>query len=84
MRILKQVLSETAIIGSDYYKFVHGKYPSGRGTWYFSKHRGGVDWSKHQDGVDHISHNGLFSEAKHKAKEWAKKNGHKGPLFICT
>lgn len=65
-------------------KSPHGKLRKGNRTYVFSKHhQDDHDPSKHLEGHDWMQHEGNFSEAKKKAKEWAKAKGHK-ILWIHT
>jgi hypothetical protein len=65
------------------YEFAHGKKPSGHGSWFFSKHRGGVDFSSHKDGEDHIQISAPYGEAKAKALKWAGEKGH-NVIYACS
>lgn len=68
--------SKVSVEGEDQYEYVHGKRPSGRGSWYFSKKRK-IDFSKDKAEKDFYQSpsNTLYSDAKRKAREWAGESG---------
>jgi hypothetical protein len=53
----------------------HGKYPHGRGSWFFSAHRS-IDFNTHTRDLDYFEINATYSEAKAAAKSWAAGCGH--------
>jgi len=59
-----------------------GRNPAGEGGWFFTKHAGGINFDKHKEGTDHTMVHGKFSEAKKKAKDWAKFQGHH-TIYTC-
>lgn len=59
------------------FEFTHGRKPRGRGRWYFTKHRYGIDFKNHKEGEDHfLSSNTHYSKAKQEARKWARSKGH--------
>ena len=82
MKTFKEYLTEGVSSSSkDYYKFVHGKRPTGVGSWLFST----VHPSKHKmDSDDVFSHHGSFSEAQRAAISHYKMRGHKDEVQVLT
>lgn len=66
------------------YEWTHGRKPSGKGSWFFVAHKGGINFGKHVEGEDYIQLNQMsYSDAKKAAVKWAKSKGHT-QLFVAT
>ena len=83
MQSFEEFLTEVEVKGSDHYKFVHGKKPSGHGAWQLGIGMTKVDHSKHEEGLHYVRHTGKFSDAVKKAKQTAKKQGI-GEVWVHT
>ena len=68
----KIALSDISVQGEDKYKFVIGKSPKGRGNWAFKI--GNDDINKDPSKIFFVE--GMYEEAKNKAKKEAQKRGN--------
>jgi len=76
MKALQSTLNESVHFMTSNFELSHGRKPAGRGSWFFSKHSH-INFDKHKEGDDYVSFNNkTYSEARNKAKEWAKSKGH--------
>jgi hypothetical protein len=66
----------TPIVDHSSYARSHMKSPKGEGSWMFSSARS-INFDNHEEGKHYVTVNGKFGEAKKKAQEWAKTQGHK-------
>ena len=79
---IDSMVTEARVVTTGY-EFAHGKKPKGNGSWFFSKHRDGVDFNKHKEGEDHIQVSGPFGDAKSQALKWAGEKGH-NVIHVCS
>ena len=78
-----KLVGEAEVSNTDY-EFTHGRKPSGKGSWFFVAHKGGIDFRKDVEGEDYIQLNQMsYSDAKKAAVKWAKSKGHPS-LFVAT
>jgi len=71
-------LDEEVEVNPARYQNAHGKMPKGHGSWFFTAHRGGINFDKHKNGVDHVlAPAGSFDTAKKYAQKWGQSMGHK-------
>lgn len=67
---------------AQHYEWVHGKKPSGNGSWAFSTvHPAQHDVRKHDM---HVVHSSTYIDAKKKAVAHYKTQGHSGEIHVLT
>lgn len=67
---------------ADHYEYVHGRRPTGKGSWIFStEHPIRHDMKKHDA---HVVHNASYVDAKKQAIAHYKKQGHSGEIHVLT
>jgi hypothetical protein len=78
-----KLVGEADVSNTDY-EWTHGRKPSGKGSWFFVAHKGGINFGKHVEGEDYIQLNQMsYSDAKKAAVKWAKSKGHT-QLYVAT
>lgn len=75
MKTFQEFINEAVEVSHTNYQYTHNKKPAGSGTWIFS-HNKDPNLATGKAGTDYIIHNGTYTEAKNKAKSWAKSQGH--------
>lgn len=77
--VTEQEIDESVSVDTLHYQGVHGKKPSGHGSWMFSKHRS-HDFQKHPES-DLYKGQGNYSDVKKAAVSHFKKQGHIGTIY---
>jgi len=81
-RLLKKSASDLRKESVDATRFVraHGKTPRGSGTWFFTIHRGGIEFDKHKEGKDYVKiKDTYYTAAAKKAEKMLKSK----KLFVA-
>lgn len=75
MKTFQEFINEGVEVSHSNYQNTHSRAPKGMGSWVFS-HNKNPNLATGKEGIDYVTHNGTYTEAKNKAKSWAKSQGH--------
>lgn len=77
-KLMTMISEGTGAVVVDHSSYVrsHFKSPKGTGGWMFAS-APSINFGKHQEGKHYITINGSLGDAKKKAQEWAKTQGHR-------